>query len=251
MSARAPSLAASSPAGSRWPKRLPPLTAEQERIRDDFMAHWHELLPRRYGAIERFNHGWPISRLPKRAHRLRTLEIGAGLGAHLAFEDLSAQDYHAVELRPDMAARLEQRFPACRVVKGDCQERLPFEDGCFDRVLAIHVLEHLPNLPAALREIRRVLRADGQLCVVIPCEGGLAYTLARNVSARRVFERRYRQRYDWLVRSEHVNLPGEIVEELERDFVIVRRRFFPLLVPITTLNLVIGLELAPRPGAKR
>jgi SAM-dependent methyltransferase len=232
----------------RWPKRLPPLTAEQERIRDDFMAHWHEVLPRRYSAIERFNHGYPISRLPHVARRLRTLEIGAGLGAHLAFEDLAAQDYFAVELRSDMAARLEQRFPACRVVKGDCQERLPFSDAGFDRVLAIHVLEHLPNLPAALREIRRVLRPDGQLCVVIPCEGGLAYSLARNISARRIFEKRYGQSYDWLVQSEHVNLPAEIIEELERDFVIKHRRFFPLHIPVTTLNLVIGLTLAPRAG---
>ncbi len=234
---------------SRWPKRLPPLTSEQERIRDDFMAHWHELLPRRYSAIERFNHGYPIARLPRAARRLRTLEIGAGLGAHLAFEDLSAQDYVAVELRSEMAARLERRFPACHVETGDCQQRLPFDDAFFDRVLAIHVLEHLPNLPAALREIRRVVRPGGQLCAVIPCEGGIAYSLARNVSARRVFEARYRQSYDWLVASEHVNRPAEIIEELERDFVVVHRRFFPLGIPVTTLNLVIGLELTPRSAA--
>src|ERR1039457_2567137 len=29
---------------SSWPKELPQLSAEQERIRDDFMRYWHEVL---------------------------------------------------------------------------------------------------------------------------------------------------------------------------------------------------------------
>ena len=29
-------------------------------------------------------------------------------------------------------------------------------DGYFDRILAVHVLEHLPNLPAAIRECYRL-----------------------------------------------------------------------------------------------
>ena len=27
----------------RWPKAVPPLDAEQRRISDDFMRHWHEI----------------------------------------------------------------------------------------------------------------------------------------------------------------------------------------------------------------
>ncbi|TAN50662.1 MAG: class I SAM-dependent methyltransferase, partial [Rhodospirillales bacterium] len=34
---------------SSWPKTLPVLTVEQQRIRDDFMHYWHEVLPRKYG----------------------------------------------------------------------------------------------------------------------------------------------------------------------------------------------------------
>jgi ubiquinone/menaquinone biosynthesis C-methylase UbiE len=132
---------------------------------------------------------------------------------------------------------------------GDCQRPLPFPDAFFDRVLAIHVLEHLPNLPAALREIHRVIRPAGQLCIVIPCEGGIAYSLSRNISARRLFERRFKQSYDWLIRSEHINLPVEILQELSVLFEVCHRRFFPLLVPIVTLNLCIGLTLWPRHAA--
>ena len=48
----------------------------------------------------------------------------------------------------------------------DCQQRLPFEDGSFDRALAIHVLEHLPNLPAAVAEIHRLLKPSGRFVVL-------------------------------------------------------------------------------------
>jgi hypothetical protein len=91
-----------------------------------------------------------------------------------------------------------------------------------------------------------VLKAEGRLVVVIPCEGGLAYRLARRISAQRVFERRYKTSYDWFIESEHVNVPREIIAELTGHFEILDRRYFPLHLPITTANLVIGLTLRPR-----
>jgi len=231
---------------TKWPKQLPPLSAEQLHTRDEFMKLWHEILPRRYGAIENFNQRYPVSRMVLRNWRPRTLEIGAGLGGHLNYEDLEKQEYYALELRPAMAEELSRRFPQCHATVGDCQRQLPFDSGFFDRVLAIHVLEHLPNLPAAIREVHRVLRTDGQFVVVIPCEGGFVYRLARNFSARRIFERRFKQPYDWLIESEHINVPGEIIEELCVFFDITHRRFFPFPVPLVDSNLCIGLTLRPK-----
>jgi 2-polyprenyl-6-hydroxyphenyl methylase / 3-demethylubiquinone-9 3-methyltransferase len=42
-------------------------------------------------------------------------------------------------------------------------ERLPFADGMFDAVVAADVLEHVPDLPAVVRELARVLAPDGSL----------------------------------------------------------------------------------------
>ena len=227
-----------------WPKQVPVLTPEQERIRDDFMEHWHTVLPGSYSLIERFNHGYPAKR-----GRLagRTLEIGSGLGEHLEFEARANDvNYTAVELREEMAQTIEARYPDVTTLVADCQQRLPFADATFDRVLAIHVLEHLPDLPAALREVHRILAPDGHFLVVIPCEGGRAYGLARRLSAQRIFERRYGTSYQWCIRSEHLNVPGEILHELEARFTVEHRQFFPLRVPSTNANLVIGLTLRPR-----
>jgi SAM-dependent methyltransferase len=224
----------------RWPKQVPQLTAEQQRIRDDFMRHWLEVLPNRYGLIEKFNHRYPLRSIVAGG---RTLEIGAGIGAHCNWEDLSSQEYYCNELRPELLEQLVGRFPQVTALLGDCQVGLDIPDDFFDRVLAIHVLEHLPKLPSALDNIHRMLRPGGCLSVVIPCEGGAAYTLARNISARRIFERRYRQSYDWFVASEHLNLPHEITQELAKRFVLTHRLFFPLRLPIVNANLVIGLTL--------
>ena len=238
---------------SVWPKIISPLTPEQKAISDDFMRYWHEVLPKRFGVVDDFNHGYPVRSVPKQF--VSTLEVGAGLGTHLEYERLTpAQErqYVALELRENMAAKIRERFPNVQALVGDCQERLPFPDGHFDRVLAIHVLEHLPNLPAALREVHRLCHPDrGVFSVVIPCEGGLAYQLARTVSAQRLFEKRYRQSYDWFIQREHINRPREIMEVLAERFDTTHRAWFPLVVPSVTLNLCIGLTLRPRKAERQ
>ena len=236
---------------SKWPKVLPPLTAEQEVISNDFMHHWHEVLPKRFGVIEKFNHSYAVTHSPRGF--ARTLEIGAGRGEHLLYERLTPQqrsEYYSLELRPNMCQAIQERFPDIHVIQGDCQERLDFPDGFFDRLLAIHVLEHLPNLPATIAEIHRLCRHDGCFSVVIPCEGSLAYSTARRISAQRIFEKRYKQSYSWFIDREHINRPDEIMEELGKYFEIAHSRYFPFPLPFQFCNLVIGLTCRPRPGSK-
>jgi SAM-dependent methyltransferase len=239
-------------AARKWPKRLAPLTPEQKQRSDEFMKLWHvELAGRpRYGLIERFNHEFPVRHSPP--DFLTTLEIGAGLGEHLEYERLTpeqARNYYCNEFRENMAAEIRRRHPAVRTIVGDCQQRLDFTDGFFDRVLAIHVLEHLPDLPAAIREAWRLLRKPGgRLLVVIPAEGSLAYSLARKLSAERVWKKHFRVDYAEFYRREHINLPFEILEELAPYFTVARRGYFPLpFLPVEFCNLCIGLALVPRP----
>jgi SAM-dependent methyltransferase len=232
--------------GTQWPKPFPELTPEQEAIREDFMKHFHEIYSEEYGAIARFNHRYPLRTAAAGA---RTLEIGAGLGEHLEFEDLSDQEYVAIELREEMAEEISRSHPGVRAIVGDAERKLPFDDDSFDRAIAIHVLEHLPNLPAALDEVGRVLRPGGQLSVVIPCEGGFGYSLGRRFTSRRIFEKRYGTSYDWYIKTEHFNVPAEIVGELERRFRRLHRTWWPLKVPSVHLNLCIGLTYALDAGA--
>ena len=53
------------------------------------------------------------------------------------------------------------------VVVGDGMA-LPFPDGCFDKVVAAEVLEHVPYDTAVMAELARVLRPGGAIAVTVP-----------------------------------------------------------------------------------
>ena len=232
----------------KWPKVFPPLSPEQIVINDDFILYWHEVLPRHYSIVDEFNHNYVVKAAPKEF--TRTLEIGAGTGEHLKYEHLDDQqkeNYFAVDIRENMIEKLRNQFPEIHAVVGDCQMRMNFEDGYFDRILAIHVLEHLPNLPAAVREMHRLCdKNHGVLSIVIPCEGSLAYSIARRMSAQRIFEARYKQSYRWFIEREHINLPSEIFEELAPYFSLASSTYFPIPLKAEFCNLCIGATFIPK-----
>jgi SAM-dependent methyltransferase len=227
------------------------MTSEQKRISDEFMKLWHQELPHKFGIVDRFNHGFPVKN--SRPGFRTSVEIGAGLGEHIHYEKLTPEqeeNYYAVELRENMAAEIRRRFPNVKAITGDCQARLGFADGFFDRYIAVHVLEHLPDLPSCIREAYRLINKErGQMLVVIPCEGSPAYSLARKISAERVYNRHFKGGYSWLISREHINRPHEILAELHPYFTIERKVLFPLpFLPFIFNNLCIGLALKPRPA---
>jgi SAM-dependent methyltransferase len=233
---------------SKWPKQFPPLSPEDKRICDDFMEHWHVVFPNRYSMADGFSHSYVARHSPPSF--VNTLEIGAGLGEHLKYEKLTDEQerrYVAVETRQNMADRLHQNCPKIQTYVGDCQERLNFADGFFDRIIAINVLEHLPNLPAAIREMHRLCdKKKGIFSIVIPCEGGLAYSFAREISAKRIFQKRYKRPYHIFISREHINLAREILEELKPYFEITQQSYFPIPLPFEFCNLFIGATLRPK-----
>src|SRR5207248_8080380 len=50
-------------------------------------------------------------------------------------------------------------------LRQDSVERMPFEDGSFDKALAINSLQVWPNPVAGLREIHRVVKPEGRIAL--------------------------------------------------------------------------------------
>ena len=107
------------------------------------------------------------------------LDMGAGAGRH-AFESFRrgarvvALDYDAAELKDvlglfaAMAAAGEGPSAGLAAAVNGDGTHLPFVDGTFDRIICSEVLEHIPDLAAAVGELFRVLKPGGTLAATVP-----------------------------------------------------------------------------------
>ncbi len=102
----------------------------------------------------------------------RTLHFAPEATLEARLEGATVSQYVRADLEP---ARPE-------VARIDIAD-IPFPDGHFDLVVANHVLEHVPDDAAALREIARVLRRGGHALLQTPFAPGLLATLESPATA--------------------------------------------------------------------
>jgi ubiquinone/menaquinone biosynthesis C-methylase UbiE len=102
----------------------------------------------------------------------RVLEIGFGHGRTIALLANAAPGARVdgIDASADMVRAAARRCRAlvaagrARLVQGD-SERLPFDDGSFDKVLSVHTLYFWDEPAQHFKEIRRVLKLAGVLAL--------------------------------------------------------------------------------------
>lgn len=137
-----------------------------EQYKDAANLDARTALHSRFGTAQVGWYRWLFGRLtlPEGA---RVLELGCG-PANLWRENLERlPDWHVTltDFSAGMVAEAERRLAgagrefAFRVADA---QALPFEDGLFDAVVAVHMLYHVPDQGRALLEVRRVLKPGGR-----------------------------------------------------------------------------------------
>src|SRR5687768_9415723 len=107
----------------------------------------------------------PYRRRVTGAARGRVLEIGVGSGLNLT---LYPSGTHVVGLDPSpkllsMARSVARnRSESIELIEGTA-ESIPLPDHSIDTVVTTWTMCSIPDLPTALAEVRRVLKADGRL----------------------------------------------------------------------------------------
>ena len=97
-----------------------------------------------------------------------TLDVGCGDG-HFAAACLGRPLEAGID--PALGSAMEaRRAGAYKLVLNGSAAQLPFPDGAFASVVSNCVLEHIPPLDDALREIGRVTRPGGKLVITVPSE---------------------------------------------------------------------------------
>jgi SAM-dependent methyltransferase len=97
--------------------------------------------------------------------RPRILDVGASVGATLLAARQRGWDAVGVDVSRDAVAACRQQGLDCHTVD---DFDLPFPDESFDVLTAWHVIEHVEDVDATLREWRRVLRPGGVLAMETP-----------------------------------------------------------------------------------
>lgn len=113
---------------------------------------------------------WVRDRLPKEG---KVLEIGAGTGLLWKQPDHSLESLDLVLTDFSAAMCEELRSVPGAVVKQCDAASLPFDNDSFDAVVANHMLYHLDDPDAALREFSRVLRPGGRVFIALNGEDHL------------------------------------------------------------------------------
>jgi SAM-dependent methyltransferase len=144
---------------------------------------------------------WIMSQVDPRPG-LTFLDVGCGPGGFHPQLARHGMRIVGVDASPGMVREARQqadhRQLHSQIVQGDAQA-LPVADHSCDRAMALHMLYHVPDIPRALREIRRALRPGGRVVLStnasdharrffeLHCEAAreLGHTPARRVSASR------------------------------------------------------------------
>jgi len=98
---------------------------------------------------------------------LEVLDLGCGTGRHTLWLANAGASVTAIDFSEGRMekARAKPGAEKVRFLVHDLHERLPFDDGSFDRVVSGLVLEHLHDMAPFFSEAHRVLKPGGRAVV--------------------------------------------------------------------------------------
>ena len=132
------------------------------------------LTPEFFSAVEaeRYRLQWHIPRLLDQFSWVgkRVLEIGTGVGTDARALIRRGASYTGINIdagsTATTSAALETFGLSGQVLQADAT-RMRFPDASFDFVYSFGVLHHIPDVQAAMREIRRVLKPGGEVLAMV------------------------------------------------------------------------------------
>jgi ubiquinone/menaquinone biosynthesis C-methylase UbiE len=199
----------------KYPRMLHAAAAvsiEEIEVQDEVAAHYRDT---RYSNpwSKKYHESWTELMVGGVKTTGQILDNGCGIGE--LHHRLPDADITALDISAEMVRIAGEKYE--RVLIGDSQ-RLPFEDGSFDLVMARSLLHHLPEPETGVREIGRVLRPGGRV-VAIDTNSSLLSYLPRLIANRGEH-----------FSEEHKNLRRkELLASFAGEFEIERVHFFGYL----------------------
>jgi len=99
----------------------------------------------------------------------KLLEVGASSGYRIEHFAKMGVKLWGIDADNEAIQAGKESGVSVNLIEGNAED-LPYPDGFFDKLLSVHLLEHLENPGQAVGEMARVLKSDGQAVIVVPCE---------------------------------------------------------------------------------
>lgn len=157
----------------------------------------------------------------------------AKMHSYTVSDKLADHRNRLARLRADMPPQIELSLHDF-----DTDPHLAQITGKYSRIVASHVLEHVPDPEAAIVKWTSMLADDGVLSIAVPCDPGWFWRLGQLVSYRSLRDQITFGEYDLLMSREHVNSVQRILKILRYYSPDCSARWFPALVPVADLNLI-------------
>jgi arsenite methyltransferase len=174
----------------------------------------------------------------------RILDVGVGpgfLAAEVMGDVGQTGSVVGIDVSSEMLKLAESRGAGVDLVAADCTS-LPFAADSFDGAVAVQVYEYVTDVPAALRELARVLRPGGRAVVVDTDGSSLRWRGGDESQAERILE-------VWEGHVPHPHLPQQLPSLCEdAGLALQARRRFPIVnttwkegtFGVALLELVLG-----------
>ena len=133
----------------------------------DFYERW--ILPPILDVVMRRKDLTKYRRAAVAAARGRVLEIGVGSGLNFPLYGKQVEFVYGIDPSPRLLSIARRRAAASKIVVElllGSATAIPLADNAVDTVVTTWTLCSIPDPLAALREMRRVLKPDGNLCFV-------------------------------------------------------------------------------------
>lgn len=182
----------------------------------------------------------------------RILEIGGGASPHFNIVDLENVNEYWIS---DNKYLLKETY-----TKNDAElnfkiynHNAEFDSGYseflnknikFNRIIASHVWEHLPNPEEIFLKWINLLDEDGRLDIAIPCDPGILFRLGQLVGRKKAMKN-YGMSFkeiELMLSREHINSCQNLLK-IVKFYTHSKYSYFPFRVPFVNLNLFIFIRV--------